>query len=187
MGIVEEGEEYEKIREFLMERIKNIPDPQTGKPIVSRIFKKEEIYPGTLNPNAPDIVFFLEDMKILATPVLGMGNGLFFDPFWPGLAYHRMDGIFLASGANIRKGGIVSDARLIDMMPTILYALGVPIPKGLDGKALTHIFTKSFQTSTPARYVEPDSGDNNPEDDIPVLTEEENIKVRQALKDLGYL
>ena len=54
--------------------------------------------------------------------------------------FHKMDGIFIAKGAGIRKGVEITGAEIIDMTPTILYMMGLPIPEDMDGKVLNNIF-----------------------------------------------
>ncbi len=49
--------------------------------------------------------------------------------------WHGMDGIFVGYGNAFRKTE-VKDAELIDVMPTILYLMGIPVPDDVDGKVL---------------------------------------------------
>jgi hypothetical protein len=50
------------------------------------------------------------------------------------------DGLFLARGEGIRPGVQVPAAELADVVPTLLYALGLPIARDLDGKVLAATF-----------------------------------------------
>ncbi len=50
------------------------------------------------------------------------------------------DGLFLARGEGIRLGVQVPAAALADVVPTLLYALGLPIARDLDGKVLAASF-----------------------------------------------
>jgi arylsulfatase A-like enzyme len=38
----------------------------------------------------------------------------------------------------------VTGAELVDLAPTILYAVGAPVPRDLDGRVLTEVFTPEF-------------------------------------------
>lgn len=49
---------------------------------------------------------------------------------------HRNDGILLVSGPAFAHNGTIADPWVEDVAPTILTALGVDVPKGLDGKVL---------------------------------------------------
>jgi hypothetical protein len=56
---------------------------------------------------------------------------------------HRDDGIFLTHGPTIHAGLTVDRARIIDLAPTILTLLDVPVPDGMDGRVLTEILTQA--------------------------------------------
>jgi arylsulfatase A-like enzyme len=49
---------------------------------------------------------------------------------------HRSNGIFIAWGPDIRPGGQVQGAALIDVAPTVLHLLGQPVPVEMDGHVL---------------------------------------------------
>ncbi len=50
----------------------------------------------------------------------------------------ELDGIFIAQGAGVRRGGRVERVRTIDIAPTIARLLDVPLP-GVEGRALAEI------------------------------------------------
>jgi tetratricopeptide (TPR) repeat protein len=66
---------------------------------------------------------------------------------------HETEGIFLAAGPHIRRGGEVSGASVLDLTPTVLYYLGLPVGKDMDGKVLEGVFDPSFIKRHPIRYV----------------------------------
>ncbi|MBL9201673.1 MAG: hypothetical protein JNL39_14275, partial [Opitutaceae bacterium] len=53
----------------------------------------------------------------------------------------ELDGIFLASGAGIKKGVKVARVRNLDVAPTIARLLDVPLPSA-DGKAIEEILAE---------------------------------------------
>jgi tetratricopeptide (TPR) repeat protein len=55
------------------------------------------------------------------------------------VAWHREQGIFIASGPGIRRDEILYGATLLDIAPTVLMLLGLPVPEDMDGRALTNI------------------------------------------------
>ncbi len=59
------------------------------------------------------------------------------------------DGALLLFGEGIQPGALVTGARLVDVAPTLLYALGFPAARDLDGKILTEAFDKSFLARHP--------------------------------------
>lgn len=62
------------------------------------------------------------------------------------------DGFLLAYGSNVASGqfrrGVV-----VDLAPTILYYLGVPVGRDMDGFARTDLFVRSFALERPVKFV----------------------------------
>lgn len=67
---------------------------------------------------------------------------------------HETHGVFLAAGPHIRAGAQVSGASVMDITPTLLYYLGFPVGKDMDGKVLDNVFLPEFVDKHPIRYVE---------------------------------
>lgn len=63
------------------------------------------------------------------------------------------DGLFLAMGDGLRAGTFLEDARLVDLMPTLLYALRLPISRDLDGRVLTGAFETAYLARNPLTFV----------------------------------
>ncbi|MES1242492.1 MAG: alkaline phosphatase family protein [Acidobacteriota bacterium] len=59
------------------------------------------------------------------------------------------DGALLLYGEGIRPGALITGARLVDVAPTLLYALGFPSARDLDGQVLTAAFEKGFLARHP--------------------------------------
>ena len=52
---------------------------------------------------------------------------------------HRMEGILIATGPAFRQGAAPCQADLLDIAPTVLHLLGVPVPADMDGRILTEL------------------------------------------------
>lgn len=63
------------------------------------------------------------------------------------------DGMLLVSGDGVRAGTLITGAGLVDVAPTVFYALGAPIPRDLDGRVLTEIFTPEMLERQPLTFV----------------------------------
>jgi hypothetical protein len=63
------------------------------------------------------------------------------------------DGALLLRGDGIRRGGFVADAGIEDLTPTLLYALGLPVGRDLDGQVLTGAFDPEFLAAHPLGFV----------------------------------
>jgi hypothetical protein len=70
-----------------------------------------------------------------------------------GLYQQAPDGLFLMVGDGIRQGEFLEDVHLVDIMPTLLYSLGFPIARDLDGQVLTGAFSSSFLARHPLTVV----------------------------------
>ena len=98
---------------------------------------------------------------------------------------HQPDGIFVAAGPDIRKGAQIEGARIVDVAPTVLYALGLPIPEDMDGRPLLEIFDHDYRATQPVQYAEPELlQDVTPE---PVYDEEDTLEMERRLRGLGYV
>jgi hypothetical protein len=62
------------------------------------------------------------------------------------------DGALLLYGEGIRPGALLTGARLVDVAPTLLYGLGFPVARDLDGQVLTAAFDKSFLRRNPLSF-----------------------------------
>jgi arylsulfatase A-like enzyme len=76
---------------------------------------------------------------------------------------------------------VAPEARLEDVLPTVLVALGVGLPQELDGQPLLDIFQQAPQVSR----TEASPGLARPHRDV--YTDEEEQELRRRLEGLGYL
>jgi hypothetical protein len=66
---------------------------------------------------------------------------------------HAPDGVLMLLGENLRSGTFLDDANVVDVAPTLLYGMGLPIASDLDGRVLTRCFGGTFLNRTPLTYV----------------------------------
>ncbi|HKB14608.1 MAG TPA: tetratricopeptide repeat protein [Planctomycetota bacterium] len=67
--------------------------------------------------------------------------------------WHRIDGVLVASGPPFRSGYQVERASILDVFPTLLRALDMPVASDLDGQVLLECFQPSWVASHPPRRV----------------------------------
>jgi len=143
-GIVPE-EDYEPLRQELISKLENVIDPATGERVFERIYRREEIYHGRYLDKAPDLILITKDLKyhvihsrygdaVVSDPAVRKGKGI-----------HRMNGILMAYGPDIAEGKEIQNAEIIDVAPTILHMMGLPIPDDVDGKVLKEIFREDSE------------------------------------------
>jgi predicted AlkP superfamily phosphohydrolase/phosphomutase len=126
-------EDYEAERRELRRILEGLEDPRSGQPMVDRVWAREEIYSGEQITHAPDLIVHLKEGYSAHHGIAGGGKPVAASPDNHS-SDHYNESIFMALGENIRRGRI--QARLEDVAPTVLHALGVPIPPDHDGKVL---------------------------------------------------
>ena len=184
-GSVKEGEAYLQVRDEIVSRLREMRDPATGNPIEGKIYTKEEIYRGPFLDEAPDITFLPLENNYMASALMGFTTRKWIidNPFLFG--NHRMDGMLIAHGPNIRKGHSARDAHLIDLAPTVLHLMGARIPRDMDGSVLSQIFTEAFARSREVEWA--DGGEEPPEETPSEMSSEDEAAIMERLKGLGYI
>jgi len=185
-GCVQPGEEYEAIRTRILEEMRGLRDPQTGEPIVLEAYRREELYHGERLETAPDLILVTQDQYKGGTSIDELISAVPLDVISKLSGVHRMDGIILAQGPHIRRNAHIEGAGIIDVAPTVMYALGMPIPTDMDGKPLAALFEAAHMQQTEAAYTDERTYEDVASDDYG-YSEEEEESVRLKLEALGYL
>ncbi len=141
-GIVNPGEEYDKIRNEIIEKLTKLPK-EIGKDLKIDIFNPKELYTGDKMTYVPDILFQINDGQTVI--VKTFDNKIYRDEAYlpRHTGAHRRAGIFLVHGPNIKQGIVIENPQIADIAPTILNLLNIPIPSEMDGKVLQDIFTRA--------------------------------------------
>jgi predicted AlkP superfamily phosphohydrolase/phosphomutase len=183
-GIVNPGNEYEAILSQVIERLVQLRDPETGGRVVKAVFRREELGQGPRTERAPDLLLLMADAGYVAYECDVDVEEIFRLPGWRNGA-HRLFGVLLAAGRHIKEGATIAGAQIVDLAPTILYRMGLPIPDDMDGRILVELFEEEFLSSNiavmaPASQAAlPDLGHGErPEDDDTIL---------ERLRGLGYI
>ncbi len=101
------------------------------------------------------------------------------------ISWHRRQGIFVAAGQSLKRDELVHGTSLLDIAPTILALLGLPIPDDMDGRVLTRIFKEPIEIDRIDSYEAP-----HPKDGMHrgVAAEETDpYAAREALEQLAAL
>ncbi len=64
----------------------------------------------------------------------------------------RSDGFMLAYGRNVSPGRKTVGA-IVDVLPTVLYYLGLPVGRDMDGFARTDLFVSTLTTGRPVSFI----------------------------------
>ncbi len=138
-GTVMPGPEYEEVRKQIREGLEALVDPVTGQHPVTRVWTREEMYSAFDPKLVPDLRAGnnLDYRVSWQTSLGGVPAALIEDnrKAWSG--DHCSSDPSLVRGIFLSSRKISTDApRMIDVMPTVLKALGVDIPPEVDGKPL---------------------------------------------------
>ncbi|MGH7785723.1 MAG: alkaline phosphatase family protein [Candidatus Binatia bacterium] len=134
-GRVRPGQEYEELRDFLAARLRALVNPATGRPALADVSLTDDVHPGEHRDVLPDVTGYWSaeaPIEALYSPGYGTVVGAHRDYRSGG---HGPDGLLAVSGAPGRFVG----AHIVDLAPTVLDLLGVPIPPGLDGRSLAPV------------------------------------------------
>jgi predicted AlkP superfamily phosphohydrolase/phosphomutase len=139
-GIINQGKEYEDTVHSLIDCLLQLKDPDDGNQIVTKIYRSEELYYGPYVEDAPDLILIMRNYRYMTRGGYEFrGNSLFSKPKINHSGNHRINGIAFFYGPNIKKGGKIADIHIIDLMPTILSIMDIPIPDDVDGRAVTEV------------------------------------------------
>jgi predicted AlkP superfamily phosphohydrolase/phosphomutase len=171
--------------EHITRRLSLFVDPETGKSPVRRIIRPCDTYGDAVSDELPDILIEPEDGYTFLGPPQP-GEGLFSDVTLEHfhIGTHHKDGIIVANGEGIVNGAEPIRARIIDVLPTILYAMGLPVPAHVEGAVQSSIFTPDFSAGNPVEWLPAECGEVGNQT---VYSEREQKMIEERLKALGYL
>jgi predicted AlkP superfamily phosphohydrolase/phosphomutase len=144
-GIGVSADEYETFRRKIAEELLAWRDPETGEPVVTSVRTREEAYPGAVMDKAPDLLITVRDAGFVS--ILNADRPL--RPRPEILGTHRPEGIFYAAGSRIKPGRRDRPLALVDVAPTVLYSMGLPVPSDFEGQVPTDIFDPALIRERP--------------------------------------
>ena len=137
-GIIEPGEEAEKLKQELAEKLTGLRDEEAGEVAINKMFDSARMYTGPYKGDAPDLTIgYNAGYRASWDSVTGTVAEVVFDDntkSWSG--DHCIDpslvpGVFF-SNRRMRDG----EVHIMDVAPTALEIFGVQVPPYMDGKSL---------------------------------------------------
>jgi predicted AlkP superfamily phosphohydrolase/phosphomutase len=178
-GIVE-PKDFEKVRDEVAASLEAFRDPDTGKAPIGRIYRKEEVLSGAFLDTAPDLLLVPAEGYSLthAKSAVEEADWLSGD--------HRLEGVIVATGPEVKPGPMSETAHLIDLGPTALAALGVPSAVPRDGSVLTSLVGEGVELKVDETSIQPQAG-GSVGDAESGLTSDEEGEIEDHLRGLGYV
>lgn len=125
-GIVEPGEEYERVRNEVIATLKDYRDPETGRSPFALVLKQEDaLILGIRGPRCGDVIYAMEGSyaylhgQHLPTTQFGISS---------------LRSLFVMAGPGV-KHGVRLDRTiwLQDVVPTACYLMDLPVPRDCEG------------------------------------------------------
>jgi len=116
--------DYESVCTKLVEELKTIHDPETGRPLVKNMIITRAVFTGEKFDLLPDIIIEWDADKLFRKVAWSKGE-LEFKPHEWRTGSHRSSGFLIAKGKNFEVGESDSGSSLMDMAPTLYTLLGV--------------------------------------------------------------
>jgi predicted AlkP superfamily phosphohydrolase/phosphomutase len=188
-GVVSPGEEYERVRTEIAERLLDLRSTG-GERIVAAVHRREDLFDGPELDKVPDLLVEFDEYAWL-----GKGNlKSRADSIWdsieiePGSEHsyvgsHRHEGLVALSGPSVERGVKLS-ADIQDVAPTLLYLLGEPVPTELEGRVLLEAIDGGLLERRPPEYEE---GATVQVGESEQYAAADSAVVEERLRGLGYI
>jgi len=69
------------------------------------------------------------------------------------IPWHRLDGVIAMRGPHVKTGHEIVGAGVLDVAPTVLYLLGLPVDKSMPGRVLLDALDEGWTAAHPVRFT----------------------------------
>jgi len=135
-GIVEPGEEYERVCRDIADAFYELTDQEGGRRLVKKITLTHEVFHGPFLDQLPDLTILWDQSfawDTVHSPRFGTMHIRQQDARTGG---HSTRGFVLMTGPGIPANVELTDCSIFDIAPTLLKSANVPIPEEMDGRPL---------------------------------------------------
>jgi predicted AlkP superfamily phosphohydrolase/phosphomutase len=137
-GIVSPGAEYNALQDEIAAKLVTLEDPETGERVMRDVYRRDDMYKGDYLVSAPDLqVGFNDGYRVGWQDTLGGIQRTVIENNnrkWSG--DHCATATEISGGIFFCNKKINGSPHIMDISPTVLRLLGVPIPEKLDGKPI---------------------------------------------------
>jgi predicted AlkP superfamily phosphohydrolase/phosphomutase len=137
-GILTEDAEAERVRTAIQKGLAEYPDRETECPAIRSVSRREELYSGAYVKYSPDLlVNFYPGFRVSWQSALGgFADSLLQNNMRRWSGDHIVDPESVPGILFMNHASRNNHARIIDIAPTILEHLGVPVPASMEGLSL---------------------------------------------------
>jgi predicted AlkP superfamily phosphohydrolase/phosphomutase len=99
---------------------------------------------------------------------------------------HRIEGVIIAWGNHVRPGKASAPPSVVDVTPTVLHLLGLPVGEDMKGRVITELLDPEFAASHPVRTIATYDTGRRPADERSIPSRMDD-QIRDRLRSLGYI
>jgi predicted AlkP superfamily phosphohydrolase/phosphomutase len=190
-----DGALLERVLQLTEKALLDLTDRETGQAVISHVYRSRNLYRGPFVDKAPDLIpswwedgFLLEQSHPDGPAALDVVRSR--DRIEGGVEFagsHRLDGVFMMAGGPVRPGHDFQGAQIIDVAPTVLYLMGLPIPDDMDGRPLLEALEPEFVACHPPQYERDGASPNESSNGDGAFSSEEAQLIEARLQSLGYI
>jgi len=130
--------DFKKIRNQLIEDLKAIRGPN-GEKWSTKVYTPEEIYPDGKG-DYPDLTIYFDNLSWRSAGTIGYDSSyLPENDKGPDDAVHAQYGVFILYDPKKKRGRKIEDINLLDVAPTILAIMNIPVPPDMEGKIVREV------------------------------------------------
>ena len=148
-GIVD-PKNYDELLDELTAKLKDIPH-KAGTSLNTHVWKRDDLYSGPYAKYGPDLFVSFNEGRLGTSELLGHGQGKVCSvdtAKGSGDAAHSLYGYFVIAGPSIPAEGELKEVSLLNVAPTVLDVLGVPIPKNMEKPSILSMVRKKEATDS---------------------------------------
>jgi predicted AlkP superfamily phosphohydrolase/phosphomutase len=142
-GIVEPGEEYDRLCQRIADGMTTFVDADTGQPVIDAVVRRDEIFEaGKRSANLPDLLVRWSTSPAAAhRAVISPHHGTVAWPT-PGKhpsgrsGNHRATGFLISAGQGMAGASAFDDAHILDLAPTVFRLMELAVPEEMTGRPL---------------------------------------------------
>ena len=138
-GIVERGEEAERLRDEIGEKLGKLVDSKSGEQAIKQVYNSLKVFHGPYKGEAPDLlVGYNRGYRASWETAIGqVTEGVFHDNTKAWSGDHCIDPSLVPGVLFCNRKISDERPRLMDIGPTVLEMFGVDVPGYMDGEALS--------------------------------------------------
>jgi predicted AlkP superfamily phosphohydrolase/phosphomutase len=148
--------------------------------MVDQVVRGDQVVHGPYASRGPDLHVVLDGYRAIAFPLFATDNKIVTQQIRSDTGCHRLHGVLMMAGPDVKRGHRVDDAGLMDLAPTILHLMDLPVPDDMDGRVLTDLLTTDREVTYEHVLAEQGAA----ETDLPA---DDAAEVEERLRALGYL